>query len=799
MAVPFSSSSSPPEQSDQPQVTLSEFGPYRAVRLIGQGGMGAVYLGERADGAFSRRVAIQVIHGAGGSSEEIRQRFLVERPALTALQHPNIASLLDCGITPYGEPFLVMEFVDGAPLDLYCDIHRYTIGQRLDLFLEVCAAVDFAHRHLILHRNLKPSNILVDGDGHAKLLDFGAAKLLLGPSAVTQRYASPEQLRGEAPAVSMDVYALSVILYELLTGRWPFGDPNDPSARANVQAEFPYTTREAAEARSISESGLRRAIAGDLQAILAKGLDAELSRRYETVAELAADVARYRSGQPVWARQQTTGYRIRKWIARNPVQTTAAMLAVAGVLTGVVWREQQRWTAEKRFDELRSLARYQMFELQDQMVLYGSPIQVRKRVAERSLQALHTLSSEVSPSFALQADLTEGYIQLAELLGNPLRANLGETEQARGLLARARQMNEVLQAMQGPSRVKDAVQAQLDVQEALFELGSPQQPGGGAERLVRVRKALAAWQAAVDVQALTQAELVRMAMLYHALSEQYGAGDFLKSARRLLDVALAKDRKSPLARFADLQVRVAEAKTAGATDGRQRLLGVVAELDGLPPSESVRVLRARTLGVLGRFEGQAQQYEEALGHLRGAVEGWRQLGTAREELAGALQDLADVSAASGDHALAVQYLEEALRVRNAAELRVRLGLELLQVGRADEGKKAFREGQDQLLQMASAPDAGIRVLSMAARYLVEVPSPDLARATDALVLGPRLESQGAADAGAMEMLTKVYAANGLRTQAEAAYERYAKLVPQGDEKVRNVLGEMQTVLTRLGK
>ncbi|MBS1832756.1 MAG: serine/threonine protein kinase, partial [Acidobacteria bacterium] len=719
----------------------------------------------------------------------------------------------------------------------------------LDLFLEVCAAVDFAHRHLIIHRDLKPSNILVDGEGHAKLLDFGAAKLL-GPVPVdrtkqflTPRYASPEQMRGLPAAVSMDVYALSVILYELLTGRWPFGDPADMAsnlrrASQEVQPNPPTASREAAEARSTTESGLQKALTGDLRAILSKGLETDALRRYATVAELAADVARYRHGQPVLARPQTAGYRFRKWIARNPLQTAAAVLALGGILTGVFLREQQRWIAEKRFDELRSLARYQMFDLQDQMLFYGSPLQVRKLMAERSLQALNTLSSENSPSFALQADLTEGYIQLAELLGNPLRANLGENEQGRALLSRARQMNEMLQAMQGPSRVKQAIQAQLDIQEALFDFGTQRTN----DKLARARRSLEAWEAAIDPQSLTQAELVRMASLYHVLSvsqsQATGAvdpfatgGQDLKNARRLVDMALTRNPKDHLAKFADLQVKAAEAQSSAASDpaiGRQRLLDLVMELDSMDTgdasSERVRFLKARVLDALGWIEGQSQLYEAALTHLHRAVEGWGQLAdqnpaqvNLRYELAGALRDMAFVSGYAGDHAQAARYMEEALReyarvnaktpnaryASTIAELRVRLGMELFQAGRVDEGKAAIRQGQDEFVRLAAAPDAGLRVWSSAARYLVEAPSPDLVRAADALALAPKIEKAGGEDAIAIETLIAVYANNGMRPEAEAMFERYTKLVPQTNENARReaqkVQGDMQTVLSRLGK
>lgn len=400
-------------------------------------------------------------------------------------------------------------------------------------------------------------------------------------------------------------------------------------------------------------------------------------------------------------------------------------------------------------------------------------------------------------------------------------------------------MNDMLQAMQGPSRIKQAVQAQLDIQEALFDFGSQRTN----DRLARARRSLEAWETAMDPAALTPAELIRMASLYHVLSVNQAqatgsvdpfatGGKDLKNARRMVDLALARAPRNHLARFADLQVKAAEAQSMAATDpsaGRQRMMDLVLELDSMETgevsSERVRFLRARVLGALGWIEGQSQLFEQALTHLHRAVEGWGQLAdqnpaqaNLRYELAGALRDIAFVSGYAGDHAQAARYMEEALREHervNAktpnsryqvtiAELRVRLGLELFQAGKVEEGKASIRQGQDEFVRMASAPDAGLRVWSAAARYLVDVPSPDLVRAADALVLAPKLEQAGgSSDVIAVETLIAVYASNGMRAEAEAAFERYEKLVPQTNENARReaqkVQGDMQMVLTRLGK
>jgi serine/threonine protein kinase/tetratricopeptide (TPR) repeat protein len=797
---------------------IRTFGQYRSVRQIGEGGMGAVYLAERSDGQFTRRAAIKVIQGSL-ANEEMRMRFLSERQILANLQHPGIASLLDGGVTPAGEPYLVMEYIEGLPLDGFCDQHRLTVEQRIDLFLKVCSAVDFAHRHLIIHRDLKPSNILVDHAGNAKLLDFGAAKLL-GPVPVdrtrqflTPRYASPEQMRGASAAVSMDVYALGVILYELLTGHWPFGDPSDMASnlrRATVGAEPapPTVTRQAAEARSTSEHTLRKTLSGDLTAILSKALEFDVPRRYGTVAELAADVQRFRSGQPVLARPQTTAYKVRKWIGRNPLQSFAAGLAVAAILAGIGLREQQRLIAERRFDELRSLARYQIFDLQEQMYFYGSPLPVRKVMAERSMQALEQLSRESTPNFDLQADLTDGFTQLAELLGNPLRSNLGEPAQGRKALDRARQMNNLLQAMNGPNRIKQGAKARLELQEAMYDLGASRT----RERLDRVRQSMEAWEAASDPASMSPRELARMANFYlilavnqgqiHGVVDTYRKEEsVLPHARRLVDLAQRKDPADPLLRFFGLHIAVTEAEELSNRDsnaGRNKLLELSNSIDNFDSAESsaerVRFLRARILGSLGWLEGQMKLYEPALNHLERCTTVWRQLVEGnpsqvnlRYELAGAYRDKGFVSGYAGKHneaAFAMQdaiseykRLQPGLYRRQIGELQVRLGAELNAAGRVDEARPAIRAGQDLLVELAARPDSNPRELMLAARYLIDVPLPDLRRPQLALDLAQRADKISPRDAMVIEILARAYAMNGRRQEALDAVAQFKSLVP----------------------
>ncbi|MEE4173734.1 MAG: serine/threonine-protein kinase [Xanthomonadales bacterium] len=355
------------------QLEGSQLGAYTLLERIGAGGMGTVFLAERSDGAFERRVAVKVVR-RGMDTETVVRRFVAERQILSQLDHPSISALLDGGVTPDGRPYLVMEYVDGLPITEYCDRHRLSIDERLALFKSVCRAVHHAHQNLVVHRDLKPSNILVTEDGTVKLLDFGIAKLLdedsdaqltrTGMPAMTPAYASPEQLNHQPVTTVTDVYALGVILYELLTGRRPFearkspeelrqeilsGDAPKPSTvitRQPADADGrPERTLEAISAsRSVPPGRLRHALAGDLDTICLMAIRPEPQGRYASAEQLADDLDRHRDGQPVRAQNPSVGYRVRKFVRRHRagVATTAAVvLAFAGVITYYTHRLQE--------------------------------------------------------------------------------------------------------------------------------------------------------------------------------------------------------------------------------------------------------------------------------------------------------------------------------------------------------------------------------------------------------------------------------------------------------------------------
>jgi eukaryotic-like serine/threonine-protein kinase len=323
-------------------VPTATFGAYRAVELLGRGGTSTVYRAARADGQFKQIVALKIMAAHLGGSEFLR-RFEIERQLLATLNHNNITRLLDGGVSSTGDPYLITEYVEGQPLDRYSDERKLDVDARLGLFLQVLEAVDYAHRNLIVHRDLKPGNILVNSEGTVKLLDFGTASLIARQSDITltrfrmltPRYASPEQLKGERLNIATDIYSLGVVLYELLCGGWPFGDPHSVLSELNratgdVAPTPPVTilTEEAAKSRSVSFQHLRGLLNGDLSTIVLKMLENEPARRYGSVRQVAEDLQRYREGRPILARPQTAWYAARKFVSRHWLAVSAAGAAV---------------------------------------------------------------------------------------------------------------------------------------------------------------------------------------------------------------------------------------------------------------------------------------------------------------------------------------------------------------------------------------------------------------------------------------------------------------------------------------
>ncbi|HLG95533.1 MAG TPA: protein kinase [Bryobacteraceae bacterium] len=441
---------------DQP-LEGQRIGPYRVVEEIGHGGMGVVYRAVRADDQFRKEVAIKVVRG-GLNNEASDRRFKAERQILANLDHPYIARLLDGGAVD-GRPFVVMEYVQGVPIDEYCDSHRMPVRARLELFRKVCSAVAYAHQHLVVHRDIKPGNILVTADGQPKLLDFGIAKILdpaqnesANPTVtmmllMTPEYASPEQMRGEAITTATDVYSLGVVLYGLLTGRRPYRttgrlphemaravleqEPERPSASL-VRADA-ASTEAVTVARATTPDKLKRQLRGDLDNIVLKAIRKEPDRRYVSAEQLSEDIRRHTDGLPVTARPDTFSYRSGKFVRRHKAAVIAAAMVLLALLGGIAATLRQaaiarteRARAEQRFYDVRQLANSLLFEVHDAIENLPGSTPARKILVERALQYLDKLAKEAKGDQSLQRELAAAYEKVGDVQGGYRSSNLGD-------------------------------------------------------------------------------------------------------------------------------------------------------------------------------------------------------------------------------------------------------------------------------------------------------------------------------------------------------------------------------------
>jgi len=421
-------------------------GPYELTAEIGVGGMGEVYCARRVDDEYQHEVAIKLVHAGPGSSF-VGSRLRAERQILASLQHPNIARLLDGGTTETGIPYLVMELIDGQPLTDYCDEHRLDTTARLQLFVQVCAAVQYAHQRMVIHRDLKPGNILVTREGIPKLLDFGISKILepgvsTAPAdhtiatlgILTPQYASPEQLTGETVTTASDVYSLGVLLYELLTGARPYSLPDNVTNDQRLAAQGSEPRRPSTAVRDVQDGSvtregspekLQRRLRGDLDRIVLMALRREPERRYGTAEQLADDVRRHLEHRPVVARPATVSYLVSGFLRRHAFGAAVSAVIVAGLIVGVVavWHEKEiaerhRAEAERRFNDVRRLASSLIFDIDNSIRDLPGAGPSRKRLIDTTLEYLGGLAKDAVGDPALQVESAAAYKRLGDVQGS---------------------------------------------------------------------------------------------------------------------------------------------------------------------------------------------------------------------------------------------------------------------------------------------------------------------------------------------------------------------------------------------
>ena len=659
----------------EPTLEGQTFGTYTVKSLLGQGGMGTVWMAERTDGRFERRAAIKFLNialvGRGGE-----ERFMREGRILGRLTHPRIAQLLDAGVSAHRQPFLVLEYIDGVAIDRYCDERALDAAARVELFLEVVSAVAFAHMNLIVHRDIKPSNVLVDRDGQVKLLDFGIAKLLQDGDdgatvthptqagvGLTPAFAAPEQVSGGVITTVTDVYALGVVLFVLLTGKHPAGDEPRSHAeliKAIVDGEPPRPSAVAPEA-------FRSVIRGDLDTIVLKALKKAPAERYGVVTGLADDLRRWRRHEPISARPDTVAYRIGRFARRNRIAVGGTLLLLAGLSIGLYVVNRQRAVAETRFRLVQQIAN-ELFNVEQDIKALAGATAARERIVKTSLDYLERLTSDAGGDLGLKAEIAAGYLKVAEVQGVPRRMNLGHLDQARVSLGKAeallrelrdarfdrtRTLRRLIQAVDFESRIDydrrdlPALTARIAVLEALvaeYEMSRERDD----ELLTEVFDSMST-------------SIIELGRLDDAATYARRATDARReAARRMPSTAARGALANSLASYARV------ARNAGRLDDAERALTeALALLERMTVDEPAnyrwRLNLANTSISLGRVLGDADG--PSLGRLDDAIAAFdRGLAIGRAVLASDAKE----NLARNNHALGAWRLGDAIRMLDPA-------------------------------------------------------------------------------------------------------------------------------------
>ncbi|HEV8018627.1 MAG TPA: protein kinase [Steroidobacteraceae bacterium] len=781
-------------------------GPYRVLHELGRGGMGRVYLAARADQAFEKQVAIKVVE-RGLDTEEMTRRFQSEREILARLDHPNITRILDGGTTEDGLPFLVMEYVEGDPVDQYCDARALDVTGRLRLFQGVCAAVHYAHQNLIIHRDIKPANVLVTRAGVPRLLDFGIAKLV-GSEAqaheatrtvlrrLTPEYASPEQVRGEALTTASDVYSLGVLLYRLLSGQSPYR-AHAPSATAleqmicEDQPERPSIAVARAQ-RSPPGAGtperLRRRLAGDLDNVVLMALRKEPQRRYASVEQLSEDIGRHLANVPVIARPDTAAYRTSKFMRRHRtgVAATAAIVMLLGAgVVGTLWQARvarvERARAQQQFNDVRQLATSFLFEFNSSIQNLPGATPARKLLVQRALEYLSKLAQQSQGNRDLQRELAEAYLKVGDLQGNPYEPNLGDAQGAADSYRKALAISAALSS--ADSRDAPAQRYLARSYQSLGEVLA--QLGQTTQAVSDLRKAAEIFATLVRRTPHDRDLRVQLADCYQSLGDlqghsglqnlgdRAGALDSYRKALAVFDAMRAENPGDQKARGGEVVMRIrigdmqqALGDFAAALEnyrGASELAQPLVSED--PGNDRFRRMLALSYRKLADLESQRGELGQALENARRAAEINRALAAADPDNAQAssnfalsLTTVADLLSKSGDTGGAVEEYRQAIAILEKqsaaaptnlfmrgqlAETLVATGAVLAHQGRAAEARTQTARGVVLAHDLADGAAATPDDLNRYALILLTCQPPDLRDAAAALRTAERAVQRSA--------------------------------------------------------
>jgi non-specific serine/threonine protein kinase/serine/threonine-protein kinase len=503
-------------QEETPNWIGRRVGDYRIVEEVGRGGMSEVYKGVRDDDEYRKDVAIKVLR-RGYDTRSLLKRFKAEIQILATLDHPNIARLLDAGSTDEGLPYLVMDYIPGRTIDDYCSVHKLDLRQRLELFRELCGAVQYVHQHLMVHGDLKCSNILVSENGTVKLLDFGIARLLnptpglnipdhkvTGFLALTPEFASPEQVRGGPITTASDVYSLGVVLYRLISGVLPYrlrGDFSYELAKQILEKEAAAPSVAAKEHENAETAGFARQLRGDLDNIVLMALEKDPAKRYPSVERFVEDIRRHLEGFPVTARSAGYLYQLGKFAGRHKAGITVVALLIATLMGGIVatsWQARiayaQRERAERHFREVRKLANVFMFDFHTAIADLPGSTPARELLVKNSLEYLETLSAETGNEPTLQRELAAAYEKMADVQGGFRSANLGDATGAISSYRKALDIRKTLSAAnpQDKDLKRDLLRNHGKLSESLMGEGEMKSALDNSRALLKIAQELAA-------------------------------------------------------------------------------------------------------------------------------------------------------------------------------------------------------------------------------------------------------------------------------------------------------------------